>query len=182
MTRLIVLNGPPAAGKSTMARMYVADHPLALALDVDLVRAQLGAWRTDPQAAGLAARRLAVVMAREHLRAGHDVVVPQLVARPGFLDQLAALAAETGARYDELVLLDAREAMLARFAARSGATGEQPHPDAQQLVDTRGGVAHLESLYDDLVAMIATRPGAKVVRVHDGDPERTYAELVARLG
>jgi hypothetical protein len=32
MTRLILFNGPPAAGKSTLARRYVDEHPLALNL------------------------------------------------------------------------------------------------------------------------------------------------------
>lgn len=42
-------------GKSTVARRYVADHPLALNLGVDLVRSLIGRWRDDPHAAGLLA-------------------------------------------------------------------------------------------------------------------------------
>ncbi len=30
MPRLIALNGPPACGKSTLARLYAEDHPLTL--------------------------------------------------------------------------------------------------------------------------------------------------------
>ncbi|WP_410647284.1 hypothetical protein [Amycolatopsis sp. cmx-4-54] len=35
MPRLSVLNGPPACGKSTLARRYAEEHPLTLNLDVD---------------------------------------------------------------------------------------------------------------------------------------------------
>ncbi len=50
--KLILLNGPPGSGKSTLARRYAADHPPALALDVDHIRAMLGGWRSAPGEAG----------------------------------------------------------------------------------------------------------------------------------
>ncbi|MGH3734721.1 MAG: AAA family ATPase [Micromonosporaceae bacterium] len=64
MPRLIVLNGPPGCGKSTIAEMYAERHPFALNLDIDRLRAQLGRWRDDPGAAGLLARRIALAAAR----------------------------------------------------------------------------------------------------------------------
>jgi 2-phosphoglycerate kinase len=42
VARLILLNGPPGIGKSTLAQRYVDDHPLALNLDIDSVRRLLG--------------------------------------------------------------------------------------------------------------------------------------------
>jgi predicted kinase len=44
MRSLILLNGPPSSGKSTLARRWVLGHPLALNLDIDVVRGLLGAW------------------------------------------------------------------------------------------------------------------------------------------
>ncbi len=75
MARLILINGAPGSGKSTLARMYVDDHPLALALDIDTVRAMLGRWLDEPTEAGLIARRIALEMARVQLAAGREVVV-----------------------------------------------------------------------------------------------------------
>jgi predicted kinase len=77
--RLILLNGPPGCGKSTLARRYVEDHPLALNLDIDRIRDLLGRWPDHPHQAGLAARAIALAAARAHLRAGHDVMIPQYV-------------------------------------------------------------------------------------------------------
>lgn len=45
--RLILLNGPPAVGKSTLACRYAADRTLTLNLDVDAVRRLIGGWRDD---------------------------------------------------------------------------------------------------------------------------------------
>ena len=60
MMTLIFLNGAPGSGKSTLARRLVDSRPLALLLDVDTLRAQLGDWQRDPGAAGPAARRIAL--------------------------------------------------------------------------------------------------------------------------
>ncbi|WP_410639495.1 AAA family ATPase [Amycolatopsis sp. lyj-346] len=126
--KLILLNGPPGSGKSTLARRYADNHPPALALDVDRVRAMLGGWRASPGEAGLLARDIAVAAARTHLTAGHDVVVPQLVARAGFPERLEALATECGASFHEVVLLPGREVVRRRFAARGSSQIETAAP------------------------------------------------------
>ena len=42
MPRLIVINGPPGCGKSTLAQMYADEHSLTLMLDIDLLRSSIG--------------------------------------------------------------------------------------------------------------------------------------------
>ncbi|MDQ7805289.1 ATP-binding protein [Amycolatopsis sp. A133] len=133
--KLILLNGPPGSGKSTLARRYADDHPPALALDVDRIRAMLGGWRSSPAEAGLLARDIAVAAARTHLAAGHDVVVPQLVARAGFPERLEALARECGASFREVVLLPGPEVARRRFAARGSSEVEAAAPLTEPELD-----------------------------------------------
>jgi predicted kinase len=83
MPRLVHLNGPPGIGKSTLARRYVDDHPLAFCLDIDAFRRLIGRWDEYEEQSGLLARAMAIEMATTHLSAGYDVVVPQYVARAG---------------------------------------------------------------------------------------------------
>ncbi len=59
---------------------------MTLALEQDVVRGLLGGWRTREKESGEAARSLCLEMARTHLRAGHDVIVPQFIALPSYLD------------------------------------------------------------------------------------------------
>ena len=56
--------------------------------------------------------------ARVHLSAGYDVVVPQLLANPGFLSELAAAAANSGAQLVDVMVAVARDQSLQRYSDR----------------------------------------------------------------
>jgi hypothetical protein len=107
MPRLIHLNGPSRVGKSTLAHRYVNEHPGTLALDLDVLAGLIGGWRQDFSAALELARGHGREVARRHLRAGYDVILPQLVTThdrdpdPAFEE--TAIAAD--ATYIEVALL-----------------------------------------------------------------------------
>lgn len=162
VARLIALNGPPGCGKSTIARRYAEDHPPALALDVDRVRDLIAG---DLGEAGRLARDIAVAAARVHLTAGHDVVVPQFLGRPEFLDRLSALAAEVGATYHEVVLMDTKANAIRRFTER-GTVQATP--------------TELSAMHDNLQRIIATRSPVVIPSV-EGDPTHTYRALLTVL-
>ena len=178
MPRLILINGQPACGKSTMARMYAAGHPLTLVLDIDRVRGCLGRWREDLPSASRAARAIALAAARAHLRAGHDVVVPQLLGRPDFLAGLEHAARDTGAGFAEIVLLAGKDEMLRAFADRA-ASARPADIAAHDLAGHPAGDADLAAMHDRLTALLATRPGAMIGPVTRGQPGLTYAAMLA---
>lgn len=179
--RLILLNGPPAAGKSTLARRFVEDNPLALNLDIDVVRRLLGAWLDQPAEAGLAARKLALAMAKAHLDSGHAVIVPQFLARPQFIDQLGALAAGCGVAFVEVALTASRADAIAWFVERSQAPEAAAHDDAQRLVELTGGTAQLEAMYDAFRELVGQRASTRLVPVRRGDIDATYRGLLAAI-
>ncbi len=178
---MVLLNGPPVCGKSTLARMYVADHPFALNLDVDRVRGMLGRWREDPQTAGLLARAIALAAARTHLSAGHDVVIPQLLAKAMFLDEVEQLANEIGTDFHEVVLMGSKRQALRRFVERSRAAATPAHVEVHEEVDRIGGVTELSALYDRLVSFVATRPRARIVPIVDGQVDKAYRDFLSAL-
>ncbi|WP_112133922.1 AAA family ATPase [Glycomyces dulcitolivorans] len=180
MPRLILLNGAPAVGKSKLARRYAEDCPLALVLDLDQLRRMLGRWRDDPTGAGLRIRSVAIAAVREHLAAGYDVVVPQLVGRVEFIERLAAIAAEVGARFDEVFLVDDEESLVRRFAERTDAAADPTHVEAHELLT--GGEDELRAWHGLIGKLVAERPQAVVVASVPSDVEATYRALLAAIG
>lgn len=162
MPSLILLNGPPAVGKSTLAQCYADDHPLTLVLDIDRVRAQIGGWRDKPARSGRLAREIALAAARTHLAAGLDVVVPQLVGRLEFIERLEAAAGAAGARFREVFLLDEKEDLQARYRERRRLEAAAARPDP--AISTDKTDAELAGSYDELLAVIAARPATAVIR------------------
>ena len=179
MSTLIFLNGAPGSGKSTLARRLVDSRPLALLLDVDTLRAQLGDWQRDPGAAGLAARRIALEMARTHLAAGADVVVPQFLRRPELIDQLRQVAADVGAGFVLAALVSSPEEAAARFQSRSTST-DQNHRDAVELQNAPGALP-VEALYEGMMEMLASYDDVRYVKSVPGDIDGTYDRLLQRL-
>lgn len=182
MPRLIVLNGPPGVGKSTLARHYAAEHPLALALDLDSVRRLLGRWSDDPNRAGLLARELTLAMARTHLDAGLDVVLPQYLGNPRFLVQAEEVATAAGADFHEFVLMDDRDESVRRFEARTAAAAEPAHVEAGRLVEQLGGRETLFVMYDRLLLLLSARPHAQVLLCREGTADAVYARMLDALG
>lgn len=146
MTRLVLINGAPGSGKSTIAHALAQDRPMTLALDIDGIKHSLGCWDEDPVASGLHARQLTLVLADEQLRAGLDVVIGQYLARTPFIEDLERLAERHGARFFEFVLaLDAAQ-LRKRLAARASRPDRLEHAVNNRLVGAEDAGALAQSL------------------------------------
>jgi len=178
--RLILLNGPPGIGKSTLAQLYADEHPGVL-IGVDRVRALIGGWLERFTETGQIVRPIALSMAATHLRGGRDVVMPQCLCDLSEIERFEKAAHDSGAAFCQIVLMDTRERSLERFYRR-GDNGEHPwHQQVQQIVERGGGQALLARMHDQLTAVLAARPDAVVVPSTAGAVQRTYKALTAIL-
>ena len=179
MARLVLINGAPASGKSTLARRLAEERPLTLVVDLDSVRGSLGQWARDPVAAGQAARTLGLVMAQTHLGAGEDVIVPQFLQRVDFVLALAEAARHSGADFVEVALVSDPAEAAHRFAARAGST-QANHRDAA-LLQAAPAAEPIETMYHAMIEMLRGRPATRYVLTRAGDVDRTYADLLGAL-
>ena len=177
ITVLVLLNGPPASGKSTIAQRFVDSRPLSLNLDIDVVRGMLGGWLDDPSTAGLTARSLALVMAEAHLAAGRDVIVPQFLGRTDFIEKLAGVANRSEASFVETALWIERSRAITAFADRRAAPSNQVHHDAAALVDRSEHADPVGQMYDAFVRVLEQRPATRRVEVIPGDIGQTFAHF-----
>lgn len=182
MPRLILLNGPPGIGKSTLAATYVQRHPGVLNLDIDRLRTFVGGWRDRFAETGEIVRPLALAMARTHLASGADVVLPQYLGRPSEIERFEQAAHHAGGEFRELVLLDDRRHAVDRFYRRGTDDPDPWHDEVRRIVEADGGRAALEAMYDRLTDAVATRPQTVVIDSAVGDLERSYHAFLAALG
>lgn len=173
--RLILLNGPPGIGKSTLAARFADDHPGTLNLDIDRLHPFVGGWREDTRTHDLL-RPVALAMAAAHLAGGHDVITPQLVIPDEAVSAFARVAAGAGADFREVVLLDDRGRAIGRGTARPSLDAWGRHNRA--VIDELGGTAFLAGLFDALTAALRHRPHARLVSSRPGEPDATYATLL----
>lgn len=181
MADLILLNGPPGIGKSTLAGMFVDRHPGTLNLDIDQVRCLIGGWREDFQATGEIVRPVAMSMAATHLAAGRDVIVPQFLDSDVEIAGFRAIAEETGSGFREIVIMDTKRRSVARFEDRGAGDDAPWHGQVKVIVEQGGGLQLLEAMYDGLVGGLQNRPAATVIRSTYGAIEETYEDLISTL-
>ena len=178
--RLIHLNGPAGIGKSTLAERWASDHPLTLNCDIDVLRAMIGGWQDQPAAMGVS-RTTALAMISAHLDEGHDVVVPQLVARPDQLERFVAAAESVDADYVGVALVDASDdpdAAVGRFHRRGD---DGWHRQVRDEVAATGGDDLLRARLAALLEVVRGRPDTIVVPSVEGDLEGTYRRLAAAV-
>ena len=174
---LVLLNGAPGIGKSTLARRWAAEAEGRVVIDPDALRRDMiGA---PGQAAGHA-RGQALATIAAHLGDGDDVVVPQLVARVSELERFEDVARTVGATFVHVLLVDAADDPVARFHRREGA--DPWHDEVRAVVEREGGDDVLERYLAGLAEVRSARADLRVVRSVEGDPDGAWEALRDTLG
>jgi predicted kinase len=182
IARLILLNGPPASGKSTLARRYVDGHDRAALVEIDTLRMTLPNWEKD-EASRLVASELAVAAIVEHLCGGRDVVMAQYFGRLGYIVLLEDLARENGATLVEVILATGAAVAINRFRARRQAMTERGERHPERDIADADVEAFILDAVDRLTRLPAARPESRIVRVPlEASEDEIYRHLLSVLG
>lgn len=171
MATLLLLNGPPGVGKSTIADALVGCRPGWVAVSVDEVKHALPTWPADPIGAGLEARVIAVRRIGKQLERGHDVVVDQYLAREDFVVDLGRVAREHDARFVEVLLTVDESTLAQRLRERRAHPNRPEQTENDRFLAPEDAASLITSL-----AVRRARPG-----IHPVDASGTLETTVRAL-
>lgn len=173
--KLIVINGFAAAGKTTIAKMYIAEHPLAIAIESDDLIVNIGDWQANEGEARRLVFLLIKSMMRAYLVEGRDVVLPYLVTNAGHVDEFEKIAKDLDADFYEFALHNDQPTAIAKLLKRGtwGEAGQPPIADDELPV--------IEELVTKMEQELEKRPGAIRIDSRMGDPKGTYGTLKGHL-
>ncbi len=173
--KLIVLNGFAAAGKTTIANMYIAEHSLALSLEADALVDNISDWVSHKEEVRQLTFELTKAMLRTYLPTGHDVVLPYLVINAEEVKEFESIATECNSDYYEFVLYNEHADAIARLFKR-GKWGEATSPPL-----TEKDLPEIEDILAKMESTLKIRPNSIKISVKDQDPNTTYAQLLEHL-
>ena len=143
-----------------------------MVIDPDVLRREMTG---PPDETAHRARGQALATTAALLGDGHDVVVPQLVARVSELERFEDVARTVRARFLHVLLVDAGDDPVARFHRRDGA--DAWHDEVRAVVEAEGGDAVLDRYLVGLAEVHAARPDLHVIRSVEGDLDQSWAAL-----
>lgn len=171
MSKLIMLNGAAAVGKTTIANRYAADHPLTLNFAGDVLIEMISDWRASETEARRSVFSMTLAAVEAYLKTEHDVIVQYLLVDPDHAEVFAQVAEQTSAAFYEIYLEVDKETAVRRLLQR-GKWGEPHSPDL-----TDADIPEIEDLYDCMVEATAQRPHTISIPVREGDIEGTYQQF-----
>jgi predicted kinase len=177
MTRpkLIVLNGFPASGKTTIAKKYIAEHSMAMSIEADAMVDNIGDWTSHKDEVRQLTSELTKAMLRTYLASGHDVVLPYFVTKVEEVQQFEAIAIACDADYYEFVLYNERADAIARLIQRGRWGGETSLPITEK------DMPEINDLMNKMESALQLRPHAVKIWLKDQDPNATYSQLIQKV-
>jgi len=171
-SKLIVLNGFAASGKTTIAKKYIGEHSMALALEADAIVDNIGDWINHEEEVRRLTFELTKATLKTYLPSGHDVVLPYLVTDVEEVQEFESIAKSCNADYYEFVLLNERAEAIARLLER-GRWGEATSPTL-----TENDLPKIDELMDKMESALVSRPNAVKILLAGHDPDTTYRQLL----
>lgn len=173
--KLILLYGFASSGKTTLAKKYTDEHPLSIAIEGDQIISMMGQWRKHENEARKLVFEHTKSIAKKHLSAGHDVLLPYLLTNPSHAQELEMLAKESSVPFHEVSIEINRDDAIERLLAR-GVWGEEGSPRL-----TNDDMPEINNLFDTMETAMSERDTIKRIHSELGDIQGTYEKLLLAI-
>lgn len=173
--KLILLNGFAGAGKSTIGKRYIADHPLSLVVEGDELIVNIGSWLArEGEARELVYDMIKALLAM-HLSKGHDVVLPYLVVDHRHIKEFEAIAASNNAVFYNFLLFNDKAVAVQRLLGRGtwGEAGTDPLSDKD--------MPEIERLHDAMEQQLEHQDGVIVINQSGLSVDDTYSRITRAM-
>lgn len=179
--KLILINGNPGMGKTTLASRYIQDYPLALNLDVDILWHMMGRWQEQLEQSQELKYRHAYALADAHLRNGYNVVVADLLETTERHEQFEFIANGHNAEFREVVLISDKDTAIERCKERARRMGYADGFRPGGVLDTHGREAKLAEMYENVLTTLGQRKNSILITPKVGDIETTYRQFLRAI-
>ena len=180
MTRLILLNGPLGSGKSTLAKNYAELKPMTLNLDIDKVWFMISGWRENWEESASLAKEMGLAIAKIHLEARHDVIVPQVILNANLLERFESLAKQTNSKFCHILINLDKDEALDRYRTRNQ---QKDKPDGY-VPETKHTEEEIEAKFlerfERMNEVVKTRTNIQKILTSQGDIDGAVSQI-ARL-
>jgi predicted kinase len=164
--KLIIINGSPATGKSTLALRLHEALPMSLLVDVDAWRRLISGYRENKKESLKTAYKFTIAAIDAYLQTGHDVVVDKAILGANeVLEDLIMCGKKHGANIFELILTADKDMVVQRAERRGYRESGLLTPDKT-----------LE-LWDKAQALIKERTDAIVIDTNTLDADSIYQKV-----
>lgn len=180
--KLILLNGPPGIGKSTLSARYANEHTPALNIDVDRLRDSVGKWQENQDVSMVQKYKFAYAMAEIHLYDGYDVVVADTIEALEVCNRFEAIAEKCGAILREVVLIAPIDEAIERCKTRARSMGYSTGFRPGGTLESGGKEEMLKRIYAEMIEAVNGRPNTVKILSTEGSIEETYQLLLAAVG
>jgi predicted kinase len=164
--KLIILNGSPATGKSTVAGELHRDLPMSLLADVDEWRKSINGWRENKEESLRLVYEITVAIVDTYLQSKNSVIVDKAILSG---DRVINSLIETGKKYNaeifEFILTAEKEVTLKRAEQRGFHENGLLTP--KRVVE----------LWDIAQELIKKRSNAIVIDTSNLTPEEVYQKI-----